>query len=123
MNGVCPLFKPSERTTFWRTFPRKRHIFRKFFCKFGINAYICTKNKIMLDREFKYYLDHQSELLPLYDGKYVMIVGDKVVGAFNSIGEAYYNGKDRVGLGNFLVQLCTPGDNAYTVTYRSRVSF
>lgn len=51
-----------------------------------------------------------------------MIVGNKVVGAYNTINEAYYRGKDKYGLGNFLVLLCTPGDSAYTVTYRTRVS-
>ena len=71
----------------------------------------------MLDNEFKFYLDHQEELLPTYSGKYVMIVGNKVVGAYDTIGEAYYRGKSEFGLGNFLVQLCTPGDSAYTVTY------
>ena len=79
--------------------------------------------RAMLDKEFNYYLEHQNELLPLYDGKYVMIVGNKVVGAYNTINEAYYKGKDKYGLGNFLVQLCTPGDSAYTVTSRSRVSY
>lgn len=77
----------------------------------------------MLDKEFKYYLEHQEELLPKYNGKYVMIVGNNVVGAFNTIGEAYYSGQDKYGEGNFLVQLCTPGNSAYTITYRSRVSY
>ena len=79
--------------------------------------------RAMLDKEFNYYLEHQNELLPLYDGKYVMIVGNKVVGAYNTINEAYYKGKDKYGLGHFLVQLRTPGDSAYTVTYRPRVSY
>jgi len=77
----------------------------------------------MLDKEFKYYLAHQNELLPLYNGKYVMIVGEKVAGAYDTISEAYYKGRDQYGLGNFLLQLCTPGNSAYTVTYRSRVSY
>lgn len=59
----------------------------------------------------------------MYNGKYFMIVGDNVVGAFDSIGEAYYKGQASYGLGNFLVQLCTPEDSAYTITYRSRVSY
>jgi hypothetical protein len=36
-----------------------------------------NREKTMLDKEFKYYLDHQEELLPTYNGKYVMIVGNK----------------------------------------------
>ena len=35
----------------------------------------------MLEKEFNYYLEHQAELVPLYEGKYVMIVGEEVVGA------------------------------------------
>ena len=77
----------------------------------------------MLDKDFKYYLDHQKELLPLYNGKFVMIVKEKVVGAYNSMAEAYHQGKSKYGAGNFLVQLCTPGDNAYTITYHSRARF
>lgn len=64
--------------------------------------------------------DHQEELLPTYNGKYVMIVGNKVVGACNTISEAYYKGKKEFGLGKFLVQLCTPGDSAYTITYHTQ---
>lgn len=74
----------------------------------------------MLDKEFRYYLDHQEELLPIYNGKYVLIVGNEVVGACDTIGEAYYKGKREYGLGKFLVQLCTPGESAYTVTYHTR---
>ena len=57
----------------------------------------------MLDKEFNYYLEHQNELLPLYDGKYVMIVGNKVVGAYNTINEAYYKGKDKQKIPNYQV--------------------
>ena len=74
----------------------------------------------MLEKEFKYYLDHQEELLPAYNGKYVMIAGENVVDAYDTLSEAYYKGKQKYGLGNFLVQLCTPGDSAYTVTYHTR---
>ena len=99
------------------------HFSLDFVPRFQNNDYLCSwlvKYNNMLDKEFKYYLDHQEELLPIYNGKYVMIVGNKVVGACNSIGEAYYKGKREYGLGNFLVQLCTPGDSAYTVTYHTR---
>jgi hypothetical protein len=52
-----------------------------------------------------------------------MIVKEKVVGAYNSMAEAYHQGKSKYGAGNFLVQLCTPGDSAYTITYHSRARF
>lgn len=77
----------------------------------------------MLEKNFKYYLAHQDELVPLYNGKYVMIVNEKVVGAYNSLYEACYNGEDKYGPGNFLVQLCTPGDSEYTIRYHSTPYF
>lgn len=77
----------------------------------------------MLDKEFQYYLAHQNELLPLYNGKYIVVMGEKVVDAFSTESEAYFNSKKKYGLGNFLVQLCTPGDSAYTINYHSRARF
>ncbi|MCQ2338316.1 MAG: DUF5678 domain-containing protein [Paludibacteraceae bacterium] len=77
----------------------------------------------MLDKEFAFYLEHQYELVSLYDGKYVMVVGENVVGAYDSVGEACHIGKQKYGAGNFLLQLCTPGDSAYTITYHSRAKF
>lgn len=77
----------------------------------------------MLDKEFAFYLEHQDELVSLYNGKYVMVVGENVVGAYDSVGEACYIGKQKYGVGNFLLQLCTPGDSAYTITYHSRAKF
>lgn len=77
----------------------------------------------MLEQDFNYYLAHQDELVPLYNGKYVMIVNENVVGAYDSLCEAYYKGKETYGPGNFLVQLCTPGDSAYTIKYHSSPCF
>lgn len=77
----------------------------------------------MLEKDFKYYLAHQNELLISYNGKYVMIVNEKVVGAYDTLCEAYYKGKEAYGPGNFLVQLCTPGDSAYTIRYHTTPHF
>lgn len=43
----------------------------------------------MLDKEFKYHLDHQEELITLYDGKYIVIMGNQVVGAYDNREDAY----------------------------------
>ena len=76
----------------------------------------------MLDKEFKYYLDHQEELIPLYDGKYIVIIGNEVVGAYDNREDAYYAAMEKYEPGTFMIQLCTPGDDAYTVRYYNRVS-
>ncbi len=79
--------------------------------------------KAMLKREFDYYLKHQDELVKKYNGKFVVIVGEKVVGAYDTEMEAYLQSKKEHELGTFLIQECTPGDEAYTQVFHSRVSF
>jgi len=37
----------------------------------------------MLEKEFKYYRDHQSELASQYKGKYIVIIGEKVIAHTN----------------------------------------
>ena len=76
----------------------------------------------MINKEFQYYLDHQNELLPLYEGKYIAIAGEQVVGAFDSQRDAFRVCKSQYAPGTFQIQLCTPGDSAYTVKFYSPVS-
>lgn len=77
----------------------------------------------MLDKEFKYYLDHQSELLKKYNNRFIVIVDDEVVGEYDSMENAYSDSGKKFQLGTFLIQKCSPGDKDYTVTFHSRVSF
>lgn len=77
----------------------------------------------MFDKEFKYYVDHQAELVEKYNGKFLIIVGIEVVGVFDTQLEAYQAGQAQFGLGNFLLQRCSEGQSDYTQTYHSRVSF
>ncbi len=77
----------------------------------------------MLEKEFKYYRDHQDELVTKYNGKYVVIKGDKVIGIYDTQPEAYFETQKEHELGTFLIQLCTPGESAYTATFHSRVHF
>lgn len=81
------------------------------------------KTNTMLEREFKYYLDHQAELVKKYNGKYLIIIGDKVVAVYDDEESAYFEGIEKFKPGTFLIQHCTPGDSAYTQTFHSRVSF
>ncbi len=36
----------------------------------------------MLEKEFKYYLDHQKDLIEKYKGRYVVIRNDEVIGDY-----------------------------------------
>jgi hypothetical protein len=35
---------------------------------------------IMLDKEFRYYLDNQSDLVKKYNGRFIVIIDNEVVG-------------------------------------------
>jgi hypothetical protein len=77
----------------------------------------------MLEQEFKYYIEHQNELVKKYNGKVLVIVGEEVVGAYDTDDEAYFTSIKKYTPGTFLVQLCTPGAESYTQTFHSRAIF
>jgi len=78
----------------------------------------------MLDKEFKYYLDHQDKLLKKYNNRFVVITGEKVVGDYDSFEQALLQSiEKKYELGTFLIQECTAGEDAYTQTFHSRVIF
>ncbi len=76
-----------------------------------------------LEKEFNYYLQHQKELIKQYNGKFIVIKGEEVIGVFNSEIEAVEETSKAHKLGTFLVQKCEPGSESYTYTFHSRVTF
>jgi len=62
-----------------------------------------------------YFIKHQKELCKKYNGKELLMRGAKVIGAYNSFHEAAAEGRRLFGSGNFSVQECVPGEDAYTV--------
>lgn len=77
----------------------------------------------MLEKEFKYYLDHQKELVEQYDGKFLVIKGEEVIGVYQSDEEAYFTTILTHEPGTFLIQYCEEGEDSYTQTFHSRVAF
>lgn len=77
----------------------------------------------MLEKEFKYYLDNQKELVKKYNGKFIVIIDNEVVGDYGSYDEALFESCKKHELGTFLIQECTEGEDAYTQTFHSRVIF
>ncbi|OHB75886.1 MAG: hypothetical protein A2Z34_08420 [Planctomycetes bacterium RBG_16_59_8] len=76
-----------------------------------------------LKDEFQYYLEHQSELVEKYNGKFIVITNGSVIGAYETEVEAIETTIKIHALGTFLVQRCEPGSAGYTQTYHSRVAF
>ena len=76
-----------------------------------------------LEKAFEYYLEHQEELVKEYNGKFIVIKDQKILGAYDSEIEAIETTTKEHEMGTFLVQKCEPGSESYTQTYHSRVSF
>lgn len=77
----------------------------------------------MLKEEFEFYKANQEDLVSKYEGKFLVIVGEEVVGAYESELEAYQDAKKKHKPGTFLIQECAPGEEAFTETFHSRVAF
>ena len=74
-----------------------------------------------IDHEFQYYLAHQAEFVRQYNGKYIVLHHETVIGVFNSEVEAVNETIKTQPLGTFLVQKCEPGVEIQV--YHSRVAF
>ena len=78
----------------------------------------------MLDKEFAFYLENQRELLKKFNNRYVVIVGEEIVGDYENYEQALTQSvENNYDLGTFLIQKCSPGDKDYTFTFHSRVLF
>jgi hypothetical protein len=77
----------------------------------------------MLEKEFQYFVTHQKELVKQYNGKYIVIKDEQVIGAYPSNGEALEETVKEHKLGTFLIQFCAPGIEVYTQEFHSRVVF
>ncbi len=75
----------------------------------------------MLEKEFKYYIKNQEELVKKYKGKFLIIKDEKVVGDYIDKVTAYNESVKKYELGTFLIQQCLPGKDNYTQTFTSRV--
>lgn len=76
-----------------------------------------------LQSMFDYYLQNQDEFVKMYNGKYLVLTDDGVQSAYDTKDEAYSVAVQRYGIGNFIIQLCTEGTDAYTQTFHSRVIY
>lgn len=59
---------------------------------------------VVLEREYKVFKEHQSELLAKGEGKFALIKGDTIVDLFASYEDALKEGLKRFGDVPFLIQ-------------------
>lgn len=76
-----------------------------------------------LQKEFEYYLAHQTEMVSRYNGKFIVLKDREIIGVYDSELAAVTETQKTHPLGTFLVQKVEPGEGAYTQTFHSRVAF
>jgi hypothetical protein len=76
-----------------------------------------------LEDEFKFYVEHQDELVAKYDGKVIAVKDGTVLGAYDDELTAITETAKEHKLGTFLVQRVSKGNAAYTQTFHSRAAF
>ncbi|WP_419862414.1 hypothetical protein [Candidatus Palauibacter sp.] len=64
--------------------------------------------------ELDFFIANQDQLVEQYDGRVLILRYQKVEGDYGSMDEAYEAGRERFGLGNFMIQPCFAGEAAYT---------
>ena len=74
-----------------------------------------------LDKEFKYYLENQEELLNKYFGRYIVIKDEEVLGDYDTEQDALEETSEHHEVGTFLIQHCVPGEESTSATFYSRV--
>ena len=57
----------------------------------------------MLEKEFEFYKTNRTEIREKYLGKRIVIVGDKIIGAYNDLDEAYHETIKSYTLGTFMI--------------------
>ena len=70
----------------------------------------------MFETELNYFIAHQDELVAKYRGKVLVLVGESVVDAHDTFKAAYLGAQESYALGEFMLQPCEPGPEAYTIT-------
>jgi hypothetical protein len=76
-----------------------------------------------LEKEFKFYIDNQKELVEKFNGKFLIIQGENVVGEFDTFEKALEFAQTNYTIGTFLIQECLPGEDSYTQTFHTRAVF
>ncbi len=74
-----------------------------------------------LQKEFNYYIKNRDEFVKNYEGRYLVIKDEQILGVYDARGEAIKETMKEYELGTFMVHLVKPGDDDIKITFRSRV--
>lgn len=78
-------------------------------------------NSPILKQEFDHYLLNQAFFVKSYEGKVIVLKERKVVGVYDSFGQAYWGAQENHKLGTFLIQKVSEGTiDTHSSIYGSR---
>jgi hypothetical protein len=69
----------------------------------------------VLKKDLDWYIANQRELAQKYNGKILLIVGQKLVKVFDDMGQAYVEASSHYAPGTFTLQPCSPDPESYTL--------
>jgi hypothetical protein len=58
----------------------------------------------MYEKERAFYMANKPDLREKYHGKYIVIVGEEVLGSYDDIGDAYHETVKTLPPGSFMIQ-------------------
>ena len=70
----------------------------------------------MFQTELDFFIKNQDRLVVEHPGKVLAIQGESILGIFDTPLEAYVETQKNHKLGTFMLQPCSPGPDAYTIT-------
>ena len=71
-----------------------------------------------LTKNLEYFIANQDELCSKYNGKHLLINKQQVDSVYNNAYDAYTEGIKKFVPGEFSLQYCIPGKEAYTIKQR-----
>ena len=61
----------------------------------------------MLEKEFQYFIDNQSELFKQFPEQYLVIKGKEIIGVYDNGIDAYFETQKEHEIDSFLIQFCS----------------
>ena len=74
----------------------------------------------MLEKEYNFYKNNEKKLLKQFKGKFIVIIGEEIVGNYEGELEAIKYANSKYEEGTYLIQ-CVDDEDKLTQRYHSRV--
>ena len=74
-----------------------------------------------LEADFQHYKSNEQSLVKLYDGKFIVISKQEVIATYDERKTAYFESRQNLGMGNFIIQLCSSSSEQHAHVFHSRI--